>query len=200
MQDTSARGKHMTTIALDLEGTIADIHTPFVDVYNKNHGTKHTIKDITHWAFKGGPIKATVDEFFDIVCELWMNYPNKIPPTESYVGLTIEKLQENNVVDILTSSMVFTHYKDYGRDSVLKWLDYHMVRNIPLNNTEGAHKIRFGRDILVDDSPALAETAQKEKRGFVLLYDRPWNQQIKNDDYVQRIFKLSEVLKYAKKF
>jgi 5'(3')-deoxyribonucleotidase len=191
----------MTTIALDLEGTIADIHTPFVEVYNKKYKTNHTISDITHWGFTDGPIKATTDEFFDIVCELWMKTPNKIPPTESYVGEIIAKLQECSAVDILTQAVVLDRFGNYGRASVKGWLRKRWVHSIAINNSkERQNKLEFGRDIYVDDSPMLAKEAQKKKVGLILLYDRPWNQNIRDDKYVKRIFSLSEVLKYAKKF
>lgn len=186
-------------IAIDLEGTIADIHTSFIQVYNAKHGTEHTIKDITNWAFKDVPIKTTVDEFFDIICDLWMETPEKIPPTERYIGRKIAELQKYGEVDILTTAMVLERFGNYGRDNVQEWLANRKVPDIELTNAKKS-KLEFNKDMIVDDSPKLAETAQKEKMGLVLLYDRPWNQNIKDDKYVKRIFSLSEVMKYAKKF
>jgi 5'(3')-deoxyribonucleotidase len=186
----------MPNIALDLEGTIANIHAPFVDVYNKQYGTCLTVDNITGWAFKGTKFESDVSYFFDVVRKLWIETPEKIPPTEENLGQKLRELSIANTIDIVTSAVACDTHE--GMQGIFRWCNKQSVsyRNF-VNLPEGKNKMDLNYNIYIDDSPKLAQCA-KEYGKFVFLYDRPWNQNIKNSLFVKRVASLSDIKRYLK--
>lgn len=184
-------------IAADLEGPIADPHTLWVQAYNACNGTNYTLEDIDSWDFYKKPdakFKITEKEFFDGFKKIWCEDWERIPPAEENICETLKSLSQRHKIEILTKTVA--GYSAKGKRNVLAWLrkceiTYRRVIFLPIS---AYNKMDFDYDLFVDDDPHLAPEADKlEKR--LLLYDRPWNQGIKDNSYVKRIHSLAEIPK-----
>jgi 5'(3')-deoxyribonucleotidase len=173
-------------IAVDLEGTLADIHTPWIKLHNAGHGTNYTLKDMTGWDFFFG---SSTEDFFRDVKNLWLYSWREIPPTEKNIGEKLSVLSDAHIIEIVTKSVAAAAPK--GTECIIAWQHAH---KIPYHSVflEHGSKFELNYDLYVDDSPKFAEQA-KIYRKKVLLYDRPWNQSVKDNAYVKRIYSLSEI-------
>lgn len=183
-------------IAADLEGTIADVHTLWIQQYNARHGTKYTFSDIDSWDFfkKGHTkFKMTREEFFNDFKELWCSSWKLIPPTEENIGKTLQSLHQKCKMDIVTQA-VAAHSAD-GPQKIQAWLNKYVIPYGCLVILDlGERKIDLNYDFFVDDAPHMAKQAEECKKRL-LLYDTPWNQNIEDSEYVTRINSLAEIPK-----
>ncbi|MCK4428948.1 MAG: hypothetical protein KAU95_01125, partial [Candidatus Aenigmarchaeota archaeon] len=118
-------------IALDIEGTIADIHKPFIENYNKVNGTKFNLEHIKNWNFKDSEFKPSLEEFFEFVKNMWYEEIEKIQSTEGKLGEKLLRLHNLHNLDIVTSSIIVDGNEgNKGRDILLGWLE---KNKIPFN-------------------------------------------------------------------
>lgn len=174
-------------VSVDVEGTLADIHTPFVEKYNSLRGTGYTVGDISDYDFSGLPID--IDEFLEITDHLWKCSWRDVPPLEDDISEKISQLRENYPlkIDVVTS-------REGCRGEMTNWLDR---IGIPYSEfTVEKEKHELGYDLYVDDNPTLALRTEN-----LVLYDRPWNKNLEDGNCIRRIgadgdgfSELSEVL------
>ena len=178
-------------IAVDLDGTLADVIKVWIAVYNQRYEAKLTYDEINRWEF-WRELKVSSQEFRSILTEAWGNW-RVIPKTQRNLLDSLNKLGEIGVVDIVTARTPDTI------EFVRLWLAYH---HIPYNSLvvvppwSGKDNLHY--DVYIDDSPKVAsKVASKEK--LVLLYNRPWNSLVKEGPWIKRIRKLSEASSHIKK-
>ena len=176
--------------AIDVDGTLADIHTPFLNELNKRYGTHFKLEDITEWGW--GKIREEIPNIVEVFRmlsdEIWEKFLWRIKPIEKDVNETIRELRKKGKVYIVTSRNTI--------EAVKTWLFYYEIEYDGFFYTKPSSlKKLIHVDYLIDDNPELA----RELKDFTLfLYDRPWNRKIKENEQVIRINSLKEVCRYLK--
>ncbi len=208
-------------VALDVEGVLADIHTPFLEEYNDRFGTQFTLEDITEWefgdvrdhfvdetgyedvdAFLQG-VDGVFDGFLPMSARYWKDYgnpdaPDRIPPVEQDIGQAVRELgaalddtYREHRMDIVTSRT--------GVDDHLQaWLADHGIRQGPeYRGFVVAHdKHNLPYHTYIDDNPNLMEYLDTDRYDRLpFLYDRPYNRDVDTDTHI-RTFNLRDVATY----
>ncbi len=179
-------------ILVDVDGTIADPHAPWLGTLNEQYHDKLaelgysplTHEDISDWNF--GPKVAELGlEFTDCIemlSGLWEKESERVPLADESVPEVLERLVSSyGAVDIVTASK--------SVDAMEKWLS---SRNVPSRRFyHGGNDVKLQYKILVEDNPTLASKLGPGQ--FLLLHDRPWNREVQDAQNVKRFYNFSEL-------
>lgn len=143
-------------IAIDMEGTLAEIHTPYLKYHNIKYETNYSLQDLV-WDFKGTNIND--DEFTEITKKLWRINILKIPPTERSLSKYINRVNERYNLDIVTA-------RKGCEDEMQEWLERQDIKYRNFIANENKNELDY--DIFVEDDPNI-DTSR------LILYKRPWN-------------------------
>ncbi len=158
-------------LAVDLDGTLADIHGPAIqrspelDAYRPNEFGQ------SEW-----------DEYRHRSQNVWHNHSDEISPVEPCVPKVMQELADSHRITILT------HRRNVD-EQIRTWLDREGVPYDDLHPT-ARPKAEFDADAYIDDNPVEhAETV-------VILRSRPWNQGYTNgfDERVETLTAIPELL------
>ncbi|GIU70822.1 MAG: hypothetical protein KatS3mg003_0301 [Candidatus Nitrosocaldaceae archaeon] len=173
-------------IALDLDGTLADIIGSWLIEYNKKSREKLDYNNITKWDF-WIKLGYTPTRFFKELSNCWKRWQH-IKPIEDRVSYAVEQLHRFGKVDIVTARD--PESSNYAKE----WLNYY---NIPYNEfvlvARGSDKAYLDYDIFIDDSPINAKKISRFNK-MILLYDQPWNRDVRENNNIIRIRKLLDAL------
>lgn len=178
-------------VAVDVDGTLADVMPMWVKVYNEEYSMNLDYKSINKWAF-WNDLGISTSEFFRIFSKAWLRW-EEIKPMEENVSENLKILHQLCSVDVVTGRT-----KDTLK-YVKKWLEKHQIpydRFVAVSSWQ--HKIYLPYDFYIDDSPDLARLAARRKK-MILLYNQPWNTEIKEGVWVKRINNLSEAIEILKR-
>ena len=166
-------------IAVDIDGTIASPYKLLLS-YLGYEGDKEIIKD---WDF----FNRFGEKFWEAYEYAWTNY-EKIPLTDPTVVATINKLSKYRVVDIVSARP-----EEY-RDVTEAWLDMHGIkyRKLILLHPVYEKSALPGYDLYVDDNPNLVRAIYNK----VVLYDQPWNRNVKAFARIRRMVELIYVIDF----
>jgi len=171
-------------IALDLDGVLADTMRLWIKIWKQRTGYELRYEDLVEWDF-WRRLGITSQEFMRIMDEAWRQW-RYLPPTEENLSEKVSLLKTLGRIDIVTARPKPT--EEYA----FKWLEYH---KIPYDNYvwigSMREKILLDYDVYIDDSPIVAEEASINHK-LILLYDRPWNSDIAETNYVKRVKSLSQ--------
>jgi len=139
----------MATVALDVEGTLADTHGRLLTVYNERHGTDYDLADVDHWDWVSEEIE--YDEFMSITQREWAVNHAAIEPLEDGLAKTVDRLCERHTVDVVTA-------RRGVEDEMQEWLDHRGIDSYRdfLSVDPSSTKATMGYDIYIDDKPGLA--------------------------------------------
>lgn len=173
-------------IALDIDGVLADITVPWVNICNEIHNTHLAKEDVKTWNF-WEVAGISRDEFFRIFSIAWREW-KQVPPTESDLTTKVKDIQRHGQVDIVTgrSKDTITYVK--------KWLIHHQIPYSDfINVRSGEEKILLDYDVFIDDAPInVVRAASLKKR--VILYNQPWNNEVLDSHWVRRAESFGEIL------
>ena len=174
-------------VAVDVDGTLADVMPMWVKIYNEKYNKNLDYKSITRWEFWSS-LGISSREFFRIFSKAWSRWED-IQPTEENIAQSIEALNQLYLVDIVTGRT-----KDTLK-FVKNWLQKHRIQyNHFVAVPFWQHKIHLPYDLYIDDSPDLAKLAARNQK-TVLLYNQPWNSMVREGPWIKRINNLGEVVK-----
>lgn len=179
-------------ILVDVDGTIADPHAPWLDTLNERYHDRLvelgyaplTHEDISDWNF--GPKVAELGLGFKdcvaMLSGLWENESESIPLSDESVPEALEQLLSSyGAVDIVTASK--------SVDAMETWLG---SRNVPSRRVyHGGTDVKLQYKIVVEDNPTLASRLGPGQ--FLLLHDRPWNRDVADAQNVKRFYTFSEL-------
>ncbi len=136
-------------IALDIEGTIADMHSALLQIYNKEHGTSWSYQD---WYFTSTHANLKKD-IVPLFSRVWAENFHNI----TYEGDTQLLLELATIYDVHFVSCT------YATETQIKaYLDMVGLGSIPLNMQPPLQdKTKLDYEIYVDDSPVLATAVAK---------------------------------------
>lgn len=173
-------------IALDLDGTLADIIGLWLNEYNKKNRERLNYHDITKWDF-WMRLGYTPSRFFTELSNCWKRW-KYIKPLEEKVNYAVEQLHKFGKVDIVTArdpkSSIYA--KEWLKHYNIKYDEFVLV-------ARGSDKAYLDYDIFIDDSPINAKTIAALNK-TVLLYNQPWNRDIKENNSIIRIKRLINAL------
>ncbi len=169
-------------IAVDLDGTLADIHTVFLEELEKQEGIKHRFEDLNSYYFDEAPF--SVEKFHELARKNWKN--REIPLTDEKIPGELEKLSENHTVDIVTAR------GDVEPEVLKNWLKEKGVKfdSFIVDGT----KTHMDYDVLIDDSPKYIGNGMK-----ILLFDRPYNMNAKIGENSLRVKNFSEIREHIER-
>jgi 5'(3')-deoxyribonucleotidase len=158
----------MSIVAFDVDGVVADLHTPWLKRYNKEYKDNLQAKDITHWEMQ----KFVKSQCTNICKYLDPTiYSEVLPIPGALKAVNIARKEGHRVIfvtSVLTiqAGMKFTWLNEHGFD--VQRHDY----------VEAKDKSLIKADLLIDDYEGNLETFD----GSRALFSQPWNQHI-NDFY-----------------
>lgn len=156
-------------VSLDIEGTLADIHMPVIELLEERKGT--SLSEIERWNLKGHDL--SLDEFLETAKGVWEERWEEVPPTEPSLKNKISKLDSDHEVDLVTS-------RKNSVEEMKKWVQSHEVPYSDFISIGEKYELDY--DVWIDDSPLLAR-----KIDPVILYDEPWNQRVPDSEIVDRV-------------
>lgn len=173
----------MIEIALDLESTLADIETPFVNHYNEDHRETITTESWGEWDFSDAPFEAR--EFMQITGHNWKENANEIHPIEQGIAQRVFRVyQEADKLDIVTNRV--------GHETTMNaWLN---TQGIQFDNFVSTQNVKtdLNYDVYIDDHPNIANHLNPSQHLF--LYDQAYNQDVNTSPLnIERISSVSDV-------
>ena len=164
-------------IICDVDGTIADLHTPWLHRYNTRSGDILTKEGITSWHMSDFVMPEWRDRFFDILRE--PDLYNDVFPINGALP-AIQELQRKHRV-VFTTSCV----KGMA-DQKWEWLERHGFLPKRYSHKDlviTADKSLLLGDLIIDDNFGHC----KDFRGDALLFDQPWNRKAFTDPWCRRV-------------
>lgn len=178
----------MPKIALDVEGTIADIHSLFIKFYNNEKDKEISMEDLGNYYFENSPV--TVDDFHRIVREkVWKNW-RLVKPTEPEIGKKVSILNERYELDIVTGRDM--------REQIEKWLEFRDIEygDLIIEND----KTNLDYDIFIDDNPKFMDKLKKDQKQFLYTLDDyiEWTKEVDTSKYdnVYKVSNLADAKRY----
>lgn len=158
------RHKNMN-IAIDIEGTVADVHEAFLQWFNTKYDTNFTIKDIDNWNIAKTKLGITTSEFIESLRKLW----------KQQCTMTLTDSNIPKIIDRLIDSghriyFVTAHYE--VAPQIIDWINKNRLKHsgfMAVKNTEVKKILSF--DLFIDDCPLLVESLGHR----LFLYNRPYN-------------------------
>ena len=174
------------SVAVDLDGVLADTITAFCSILNKRYSTHFTVESFDRWnAWQNAQI--TENEFFRILDEAWFDWKS-IPPIEPNLSEKVTQLHKFGRLDIVTgrSEETVTHART--------WLKEH---NIPFDDfvrTQSTRaKIKLNYDLFIDDSAELMALIASTLDSHGILYTQPWNRKAPDMPRITRVQRWNEI-------
>lgn len=157
----------MKTIAVDVEGVLADSHK-----YARRLPEEELPpEEMESWGFSNEKYANT---FLSALSEGWHNEWDSIDPVTESNRMAMVLLNNFFEVDIVTART--------NADSEIKsWLSKH---NIPYNNfiSTKTYKEELGYDVYIDDNPHMVDAGVN-----LYLHDQPWNKHVKANKRIRNL-------------
>ena len=169
-------------IAIDFDDTIADQTSVLLPLMNWKLGTEFKFEELEWDFFHKAP--ETEKAFWSIHDLYDSSYLRRaMPPVDAYAFPVVKELaRKGHVVEIVTRN------DKKGHDSIRAWLFMHgldlPVRAIGRGGGDG--KARLNYDLFIDDNPSLADVIRKHPTKRLVIFDRPWNRNVKTGRNVFR--------------
>jgi 5'(3')-deoxyribonucleotidase len=169
-------------LAVDIDNTIWDLVSSWIEYYNNKYDDNVKASNITKYAFFDLTKKATKEEMFDILCvdDFWSTV-NPYRYSEEY----LRKLNKEFDLYIVTSTSYKTSRKKFERFfELFPFLDEHQL-------IITHHKEIIDVDIIVDDCPINLTNTDHIR----FLINQSYNKSVK-DESIIRVNDLREVYYY----
>lgn len=169
----------MNTILIDMDGTIADVHTHWLEDINSKYGTNYKIHDFTSWdVHKVFNLPEDIYKFIDR-----QHFFLRADPIEGSQEV-LEKIFKNKKAYIVSAAS----YSNHAVKEKVIWLNKYYPF-IPKNKIIFAKdKSAIAGDLLIDD--AIHNVHDFHSNSF--LFNQPWNQQYESDK-VRRVHNWNEI-------
>lgn len=156
------------------------------ELVNKEFGTHVKMQDLDSWA-SWKKFSISKDDFYRILDESWENW-EQIPPTEARIADKVAMVEKLGDVDIVTGRSRRTEY------AAKSWVENQNIRYRQFVRVDGwRDKAILDYDIYIDDAPDLMPVVSGIPLRWAVLYDRPWNCNVRNMPKVFRVKKWREI-------
>lgn len=180
----------MMNIGIDIDGVLADLTTPTLDLYNQKFRTSLTKQDMISWDYLPKLGKIDRKEQTKLFNQCWNQDLVKLEEPE--VGQILYHLRK-----LRHKITIISHRDPPTIPAVVSWLERNWLKYdnlIFLSHNQ--NKLKYV-DILIDDHPFTAQKAGEFPEASFYLRTQPWNKDIDLSNYprnVWRIHSLSEIL------
>jgi len=176
----------LPSVAVDLDGVLADTITSCCRIINAKHSTSLRPTSFVNW--KAWEIaEITMDEFFRTLDEAWLDWQT-IPPTENELADKVGRLQNFSKVDIVTARSPQTVA------SAKSWLHAQRIRfNSFVRTNSGMDKINLDYDVFIDDSPDVMAALSLRPNRHGIIYSQPWNKAVPVNRGIYRVESWNEI-------
>ncbi|MHB1830001.1 MAG: 5' nucleotidase, NT5C type [Candidatus Micrarchaeaceae archaeon] len=163
-------GLERPVISVDLDGTIADSHSRWLEVGKERYGITETVDDLVLYDFWRITGPDSEEEFMQVWRDLWDDY-GKIKPQPG-VQAALEELHKTCTIYINSACV--------GRlDNVKSWLkDNDIVYDHFNLASSEEEKFDLKTDLHFEDSPRLVEGFAERGRNVVVI-SQPWNRELR---------------------
>lgn len=162
-------------IAVDFDGTLADVEALILDLLNFRHGTQFTMADLVSYdtiRLGIGP-EADFWEVYDMLDRTHLRRAAR--PVSPFAAPTIKRLlQMGHEAEVLTAN------SPAAIRDMTSWLFGHGldISIRALGRVRASEKAALDYDLFFDDSPHLAEAMSAHPEKTLVLIDQPWTQSV----------------------
>ena len=167
------RMTNKVVIGIDLDGTLADIHHPWLEKFNATHKTKYVKEDWTDWDCFNPSIENPGDFFKSLLAHLHPDVYEAAPPYP-HMAEAINKLASQPDVELVCVTTNPSNRDAEFSVAKLAWLEEHipaLSKGVIFTKVKSG----FGLDFLIDDAPH--NTAHPADYTPILI-ERPWNRNV----------------------
>jgi 5'(3')-deoxyribonucleotidase len=155
-------------IALDVDGTIADLATQIIKIVKDRYNVELTVDQLTKYHVEELVPSMTRAEFVGILKEIWDNY-KEIGLVDKQIPRILEDVHKDYEIHVVTAAV--------GTDDQIR--DWLRINNITYDKfvhvAHQADKQKEGADIYVDDYFEVAkQVAVLDKN--VIIIKQPWSE------------------------
>lgn len=154
-------------MVIDVDATLADTHTATLDIYNKEHGTSFTTKDITDWDYRKTRIPIDYSSFMALYGIAWSNYASIKPLFDGDLLKELEKHYEIIIASKRPASTI---------PPLEAWLKNNLggvEYTLAIYDSNGnGDKHEYGADFMIDDKPSAASDVKNGT--FLFLVKQPY--------------------------
>lgn len=179
-------------IAVDVDGVLLDIITPYINIYNQKFKSNFKKEDVQRWDFYID-WNLSEEEAFEIFYKIYNNAVS-VSLIDNEAPVFLQKLNQDHQIDIL-SARTFK-FKSQLREkldtfNIKKGLHYQKLILVEAKPYD--IKLQYNYDIYIDDNPHLVEKVKNKKKATLLLFDQPWNNDCICKDNVIRVKTWKEI-------
>ena len=155
-------------IALDVDGTIADLATSWIKLVKERYGVELTMDQLTKYHMNELVPSMTREEFIDSLREIWRDYKN-VKLVDMSIPQILDKVHQDYEIHIVTATV--------GTDDQIKeWLQ---INAIPYDKfvhvANSGEKKKEGADIYIDDYFKVAQQVAVLDKNVIII-KQPWSE------------------------
>ena len=150
-------------VAVDLDGVIRDVMTPFISAYNRENSTSLGVQDLTYY----NKPEVLTGGFSQLVSFLEEHDCFRAAECYKGAGAFIGKISKYHDVCFVSAQPSFL-----SRVHALEWLEHCKFPTLPIHFCP--NKVSVLYDVLVEDCPVHVDAALLEGR-YAIFMKRPWN-------------------------
>lgn len=164
------QGEERMRFYIDMDGTIADLVTPWLEIFYQQTGRRIRYDEVVGFGFPGLFTQAERAEFFKIPC-IWGVYKN-LDPVDGAIGAIDFLSQAGHEIYFATRPFYHSPYCCFEK---YEWIENHfpgLENNIIFTKNKGL--LDPANAVLIDDY----EDNLKKFEGQKILFDQPWNRHV----------------------
>ena len=182
----------MMKIAVDVDGVLLDIITPYTKLYNQLCNATYKKEGVKKWEFYLD-WNLTEEEVFKVFYKIYNNAIS-VSLTDKEAPKYLQLLDQEHEVDIVSArSFKFKSQlkEKLNQCGIAKGIHYKKL--ILVDPKPYDLKLQLNYDIFIDDNPHLVDLIKEKAKSVLLLFDQPWNRESVCNEKTIRVKNWKEV-------
>ena len=179
-------------IGVDIDGVILDLGSKVCEIFNGLYNTNYTKNDVKRWEFYRD-WKVPEEIIYDIFDKAYAQ-SSSIALIDKDAPYILNKLNETHNLDFVTArNKKFENYLIERLNSLKIKKDSHYQKIFYVEPKPYDTKIWLDYEILIDDNPNLVNSMNRFPERTLLLFDQPWNKNLKERVNVKRVLNWKQI-------